>query len=98
MKNLPLSATEEEVSAPFAAAGCAPSAVRLPRDRVTGAGRSFGYLEFATEEALLAALALPPPALGGKTMQLARSQKTQHALSYQGSHGKSLTATGSLGK
>jgi hypothetical protein len=79
VKNLPLSATEEEVSAPFAAAGCAPSAVRLPRDRVTGAGRSFGYLEFATEEALLAALALPPPALGGKIMQLARSQPTRGA-------------------
>jgi hypothetical protein len=72
-KNLPASATPEELQTLMAGAGVTPTAVRVPRDHITGAARGFAYLECASEDDVAAMLALPPLALGDKTLQLARS-------------------------
>jgi hypothetical protein len=74
VKNLPRGADEAAVSAFFVAAGAPSAAVRLPRDRATGALRGFGYLEFASEAALDAALALQAPTMDGRLLSLARSK------------------------
>ena len=74
VKNLPGSATVDEVRALFVAAGVTPTAVRVPRDHATGDARGFAYVECASEADTDTALALEAPTVGGSVLVLARSK------------------------
>ena len=74
VRNLPADATPEQLQALFVGAGVTPTAVRVPRDHATGAGRGFAYVEFGNEENVATALALEHPSLGNNKLSLARSK------------------------
>ena len=65
---LPYSATEQELSALFAAHGAVQSA-RIIMDKFTGKSKGFGFVEMATaDEAQKAITALNATQLGGRTL------------------------------
>ena len=65
---LPYSATEQELSALFAAHGAVQSA-RIIMDKFTGKSKGFGFVEMATaDEAQKAIAALNATQLGGRTL------------------------------
>ena len=73
VRNLPFTATEDQVRALFAAHGTVES-VALPTDRETGRPRGFGFVEMSQADASRAIQAVNGQDLGGRSLRVNEAQ------------------------
>jgi RNA recognition motif-containing protein len=71
--NLPYTSSEEEISTLFGQVGEVLSC-SLPRDRETGQGRGFGFVDMSNEDAAKAISELDGTQFGGRTLRVSEAR------------------------